>query len=109
MDSYLTRMSRINASDIDIGGLRPGRSCVVPASTARNARPRNSGKFHVLMNYNILIQTNSDRASNDCSVYENRNLDFSYSIMDDERMLRFRANARFDLDHSHSTCAPSMR
>jgi len=31
-------------------------------------------------------------------LYENRNLDFSYSIIEDEEMYRFRADAYFDLD-----------
>ena len=32
-------------------------------------------------------------------LYENRSLDFSYSIVEDDKMYRYRANAYFDLDH----------
>ncbi len=96
MDSYLTRMSRINASDIDIGGY--GTAGHVWYRIYGEKRPaKELGKF-TFDEFNILIQTILIERQR-LFLYENRNLDFSYSIMDDERMLRFRANAAFDLDH----------
>ena len=96
MDSYLMRMSRTNASDIDIGGY--GTAGSVWYRIYGEKRPcKELGKF-TLDEFNILIQSILIERQR-LFLYENRNLDFSYSIMDGDRMFRFRANASFDLDH----------
>ncbi len=96
MDSYLMRMSRTNASDIDIGGY--GTAGSVWYRIYGEKRPsKDLGKF-TLDESNILIQSILIERQR-LFLYENRNLDFSYSIMDGDRMFRFRANASFDLDH----------
>jgi twitching motility protein PilT len=96
MDSYLMRMSRTNASDIDIGGY--GTAGSVWYRIYGEKRPcKELGKF-TLDEFNILIQSILIERQR-LFLYENRNLDFSYSILDGDRMFRFRANASFDLDH----------
>ena len=96
MDSYLMRMSRTNASDIDIGGY--GTAGSVWYRIYGEKRPcKDLGKF-TLDEFNILIQSILIERQR-LFLYENRNLDFSYSILDSDRMFRFRANAAFDLDH----------
>jgi twitching motility protein PilT len=96
MDSYLMRMSRTNASDIDIGGY--GTAGSVWYRIYGEKRPcKELGKF-TLDEFNILIQSILIERQR-LFLFENRNLDFSYSILDGDRMFRFRANASFDLDH----------
>ena len=55
------------------------------------------GKF-TLDEFNVLIQSILIERQR-LFLYENRSLDLSYSIMEDDKMYRFRANAYFDLDH----------
>jgi twitching motility protein PilT len=96
MDSYLLRMSKINASDIDIGGYGTGN--YVWYRVYGDKKPaRELGKF-TLDEFNILIQTILIERQR-LFLYENRSLDFSYSVIEDDKMYRYRANAYFDLDH----------
>jgi twitching motility protein PilT len=96
MDSFLMRMSRVNASDIDLGGYGTANS--IWYRIYGEKRPcKELGQFN-LDEVNILIQTILIERQR-LFLYENRNLDFSYSILDGDRMFRFRANASFDLDH----------
>jgi twitching motility protein PilT len=96
MDSYLMQMSRTNASDIDVGGY--GTAGSIWYRIYGEKRPsRELGKFS-LDESNILIQTILIERQR-LFLYENRSLDFSYSVMEGDRMFRFRANASFDLDH----------
>lgn len=96
MDSYLLRMSKINASDIDIGGYGTGN--YVWYRVYGDKKPaRELGKF-TLDEFNILIQTILIERQR-LFLYENRSLDFSYSLMEDDKMYRYRANTYFDLDH----------
>lgn len=96
MDSYLMRMPRTNASDIDIGGY--GTSGSIWYRIYGEKRPcKELGQF-TLDEFNILIQTILIERQR-LFLFENRNLDFSYSILDGDRTFRFRANASFDLDH----------
>ncbi|MCK5573966.1 MAG: Flp pilus assembly complex ATPase component TadA [Bacteroidetes bacterium] len=96
MDSYLLRMSKINASDIDIGGF--GTANYVWYHVYGDKKPaRELGKF-TLDEFSILIQTILIERQR-LFLYENRSLDFSYSVIEDDKMYRFRANAYFDLDH----------
>ncbi|HEX9005833.1 MAG TPA: PilT/PilU family type 4a pilus ATPase [Bacteroidota bacterium] len=96
MDSYLTQMERLNASDIDIGG--HGSQGSIWYRVFGDKRPfRDMGQFS-LDDFNVLIQTILIERQR-LFLYENRNLDFSYSIVQNETTYRFRANAYFDLDH----------
>ena len=96
MDSYLLRMSKINASDIDIGGF--GTGAHIWYRIYGDKKPaRELGKF-TLDEFNILIQSTLIERQR-LFLYENRSLDFSYSVIEDDKMYRFRANAYFDLDH----------
>lgn len=96
MDSYLLRMSRLNASDIDVGGYGTGGR--IWFRVYGEKRPaKDLGKF-TLDEFNVLIQSVLIERQR-LFLYENRNLDFSYSIMEDDRMFRFRSNVSFDLDH----------
>src|SRR5512137_270290 len=96
MDSYLLRMSRMNASDIDVGGY--GTCGHIWYRVYGEKRPaKELGKF-TLDEFNVLIQSVLIERQR-LFLYENRNLDFSYSIMEGDRMYRFRSNVSFDLDH----------
>jgi twitching motility protein PilT len=96
MDSYLLRMSKIVASDIDMGGF--GSANYIWFRVYGDKKPaKELGKF-TLDEFNVLIQSILVERQR-LFLYENRSLDFSYSIIEDEKMYRFRANAYFDLDH----------
>lgn len=96
MDSYLLHMSSINASDIDIGGY--GSAGNIWYRIYGDKKPQTElGKFSV-DEFNVLIQSILIERQR-LFLYENRNLDFSYSIIQDESMFRFRADAYFDLDN----------
>jgi twitching motility protein PilT len=96
MDSYLRNMARVNASDIDIGGF--GSSGVIWYRIFGDKKPaRDLGQF-TLDEFNVLIQAILIERQR-LFLFENRNLDFSYSIIEDDSMYRFRASAYFDLDH----------
>ncbi len=96
MDSYLLRMSRINASDIDIGGY--GSLKRIWYRVYGDKKPDNELGEFTLDEFNVLIQTILIERQR-LFLYENRSLDLSYSVVEDEKMYRFRANAYFDLDH----------
>jgi twitching motility protein PilT len=96
MDSYLLRMSRINASDIDMGGF--GAAGNIWYRIYGDKKPaKDLGKF-TLDEFNVLIQSILIERQR-LFLYENRSLDLSYSIMEEASMYRFRANVYFDLDH----------
>lgn len=95
MDSYLLRMSRINASDIDLGGYGCGGH--IWYRVYGDKKPdAELGKFSY-DEFNVLIQSILIERQR-LFLYENRNLDFSHSIFEDDKLYRFRADAYFDLD-----------
>ena len=96
MDSYLLRMSRNNASDIDLGGY--GSLKRIWYRVYGDKKPDNELGEFTLDEFNVLIQTILIERQR-LFLYENRSLDLSYSVIEDEKMYRFRANAYFDLDH----------
>lgn len=96
MDSYLMRMSKINASDIDMGGYGTGGN--VWYRVYGEKRPAKDLGSFTLDEFNVLIQSVLIERQR-LFLYENRSLDLSYSIMEDDKMFRYRANAYFDLDH----------
>lgn len=95
MDSYLLRMARINASDIDLGGYGCGGNMWYRVYGDKKPA-KDIGQF-TYDEFNVLIQSILIERQR-LFLYENRNLDFSYSIIDDEKMYRYRADAYFDLD-----------
>ena len=95
MDSYLTRMSKINASDRDMGGYGCGGHIWYRVYGDKKVDAA-IGKF-THDEFNVLIQSVLIERQR-LFLYENRNLDFSYSIVEDDKMFRFRADAYFDLD-----------
>lgn len=95
MDSYLLRMTKINASDIDMGGYGCGGN--IWYRVYGDKKPdKELGQFSY-DEFNVLIQSILIERQR-LFLYENRNLDFSYSIIEDEKMFRYRADAYFDLD-----------
>lgn len=96
MDSYLLRMSKINASDIDLGGYGTGGH--VWYRIYGEKRPAKDLGTFTLDEFSVLIQSVLIERQR-LFLYENRSLDLSYSTVEDDKMLRFRANAYFDLDH----------
>jgi twitching motility protein PilT len=95
MDSYLLRMARINASDIDLGGYGSGGH--IWYRVYGDKKPDKELGHFTYDEFNVLVQSILIERQR-LFLYENRNLDFSYTIMEDEKMYRFRADAYFDLD-----------
>jgi twitching motility protein PilT len=96
MDSYLAEMSRVNASDIDMGGY--GSAGRIWYRVYGDKKPRQEFGNFTPDEFNVLIQSILIERQR-LFLYENRNLDFSYSLMEGDKMHRFRADAYFDLDH----------
>jgi len=96
MDTYLSRMGKINASDIDMGGY--GCTGTIWYRVYGDKKPdRELGQF-TMDEFNVLIQAILVERQR-LFLYENRSLDLSYSIYENDTMHRFRANAYFDLDN----------
>ncbi len=95
MDSYLLRMAKINASDIDLGGYGSGGH--IWYRVYGDKKPDKELSRFTFDEFNVLVQSILIERQR-LFLYENRNLDFSYSIIDDEKIHRFRADAYFDLD-----------
>lgn len=95
LDSFLLRMFEITASDIDLGGFG-SKGCIWyrihGAKTPDTTLPKFTYDEANVIIQSILIERQRQ------FLYENRNLDFSYSIADGDKMHRFRADAYFDLD-----------
>lgn len=95
LDSFLLRMFEINASDIDLGGF--GSQGRIWYRVWGVKRPEPGLGTFTLDEINVLILSILLERQRQF-LYENRNLDFSYSIIKDDAMFRFRADAYFDLD-----------
>lgn len=97
LDTFLLNMIKINASDIDLGGA--GCDGKVWYRIFGNKSPlKMEKKFSVIETdiilHNILLSSQRDR------LMEDKNLDFSYSvILNKDINQRFRADMYFDLDH----------
>jgi twitching motility protein PilT len=94
-DGLLTKMLEINASDIDLGGYG-SQGCIWYRVYGDKKPDQTLPQFH-FDEVNVLIQTVLVERQRQF-LYENRNIDFSYSIERDGNMHRFRADAYFDLD-----------
>jgi len=94
-DSLLAKMIETNASDIDLGGY--GSSGRIWYRIYGDKKPDTTWPQFHFDETNVLIQTILVERQRQF-LYENRNIDFSYSIMRNDEMFRFRADAYFDLD-----------
>ena len=95
MDTFLLRMQKLNASDIDIGGFGTTGNIwyrIYGDKKPDQDLPQLSQDEASLLIQSILIERQR------LFLYENRNLDFSYTVLHDDAMFRFRADAYFDLD-----------
>jgi len=94
-DNFLRKMEGMVASDIDLGGY--GGQGKVWYRVYGSKSPDPETPPFTFDECNVLIQSIlMDRQRQ--FLYENRNLDFSYTIMEGEVMHRFRADVYFDLD-----------
>ena len=94
-DSFLIKMSETMASDIDIGGF--GSQGRIWYRIFGNKTPDSSWGIFSFDEVNVIILTILLERQRQF-LYENRNLDFSYTIFRNDQMFRFRADAYFDLD-----------
>lgn len=94
-DAFLLRMPEISASDIDFGGY--GSQSHIWYRIHGSKKPDQVLPVFTYDETNVLIQSILLERQRQY-LYENRNLDFSYSIIQDGNMFRFRADAYFDLD-----------
>ncbi len=95
LDTVLVRMQKINASDIDLGGY--GTKGHIWYRVYGDKKPDLELPTLTPDEASMLIQSVLIERQR-LFLYENRNLDFSYTVMQDETMYRFRADAYFDLD-----------
>lgn len=95
MDTLLLRMQKLNASDIDVGGY--GTSAQVWYRVYGDKKPDGELPKFTVDETSLLIQSVLVERQR-LFLYENRNLDFSYTIVQEGLMNRYRADAYFDLD-----------
>ncbi len=95
LESILLKMFENNASDVDMGGY--GSRGNVWYRIYGSKKPDTDLGNYSPDETSMLVQNlMMDRQRQ--FLYETRNLDFSYMIMDGDQMHRFRADAYFDLD-----------
>ncbi len=94
-DGFLLRMFEITASDIDLGGV--GTRGHIWYRIHGMKKPDTSLPSFAYDEVNVLIQSIMLERQRQY-LFENRNLDFSYSIVQGDQYYRFRADAYFDLD-----------
>ncbi len=94
-DGFLLRMSEITASDIDLGGF--GSQGKIWYRIHGSKKPDPTLPTFTYDETNDLVQSVMLERQRQF-LYENRNLDFSYTIIKEDKMYRFRADAYFDLD-----------
>jgi len=92
---FLMRMFEQNASDIDMGGF--GSQGKIWYRIHGVKKPDITLPTFSFDETNVFIQSILLERQRQF-LYENRNLDFSYTIIHDDQMHRFRADAYFDLD-----------
>ncbi len=94
-DGFLLRMFSNNASDIDMGGY--GSQGRIWYRIFGAKKPDTTLPQFTFDEMNVLVQSMLLERQRQF-LYENRNLDFSYMIMEGDKMHRFRADGYFDLD-----------
>lgn len=101
VETALTKMSEISASDVDLGGY--GCKGLIwyrihgvkkPDQSLGDFTPRETD----VVCQNLLTQSQMNY------LYEKRNIDFSYQIEKDGKPFRYRADMYFDLDHIALNC-----
>lgn len=95
VESLLLRMQMINASDIDFGGF--GGQAKVWYRIFGSKKPDPTLDPLSVDDTNILIQSLISSRQRQF-LYEMKNLDFSYMIIEGDKMHRYRADAYMDLD-----------
>ena len=96
INMFLIRMREVEASDIDLGGW--GSKKMVWLRIHGVKKPIPEFGVYELDEFNILIQSLLMERLREY-LYENRNLDFSYTLKDENGVIyRYRADAYFDLD-----------
>lgn len=97
-DSFLKRMKKIEASDIDLGG--PGCKNQIWFRIYGNKKPDKILKEYTINETDILISNLLNRSERK-KLFKQRNLDFSYRVFDKENNVwtRFRTTVYFDLNH----------
>lgn len=94
-DGFLLKMFELSASDIDVGGF--GSQGKIWYRIHGSKTPDITLPTFTFDECNILIQSILLERQRQF-LYENRNLDFSYTVFHADQMHRFRADAYFDLD-----------
>jgi len=94
-DGFLMRMFEISASDIDLGGF--GSQGKIWYRIHGSKKPDTTLPTFTFDQTNVLIQSILLERQRQF-LYENRNLDFSFTILKEDQMHRFRADTYFDLD-----------
>ncbi|HUN66960.1 MAG TPA: PilT/PilU family type 4a pilus ATPase [Bacteroidota bacterium] len=94
-DGFLRKMLELNASDIDMGGY--GAREQIWFRVYGDKKPDQDLPTLHFDEANIIIQSILVERQRQY-LYENRNIDFSYSTEESGEMRRFRADAYFDLD-----------
>jgi twitching motility protein PilT len=95
LDGFLMRMFDISASDIDMGGF--GSQGKIWYRIHGVKKPDTTLPAFTYDEANVLVQSILLERQRQF-LFENRNLDFSYTIIQNDQMHRFRADAYFDLD-----------
>jgi twitching motility protein PilT len=95
LDSFLVHMFELSASDIDLGGY--GAQGRIWYRIHGSKKPDPALPTFSEDETNALIQSILGERQRQF-LYENRNLDFSYTVVHEEMSHRFRADAYFDLD-----------
>lgn len=94
-DSFLMKMKRINASDIDLGG--HGAAGMIWYRIFGSKKPDSEWGTYTSDETSFLLQNILSERQRQF-LYDKRNLDFSYTVVEDEKSFRFRADMYFDLD-----------
>jgi twitching motility protein PilT len=96
VNGFLEEMRRIDASDIDVGGW--GSNSRVWLRVHGEKKPVEAFGHYEINETDVLIQSILMERQRG-SLYEQRNLDFSYTFSNgDRKFFRYRANSYFDLD-----------
>lgn len=98
IDTFLRRMKKLDASDIDFGG--QGCKNQIWFRVEGSKKPDTSLKEYTVTESDILI-SNLLNKSEHKKLFKQRNLDFSYRVFDQESnvWIRFRTTVYFDLNH----------
>ncbi len=94
-DSFLMKMKRINASDIDLGG--HGAAGMIWYRIFGIKKPDTEWGTYTSDETSFLIQNILSERQRQF-LYDKRNLDFSYTVVENGKSYRFRADMYFDLD-----------